>query len=447
MSIAPLPSIVRLAPILALLVSGCASDPPRLLVLISIDTLRPDHLGAYGYERATSPLLDAVAAVGVLFADVTTTSPWTLPAHASLLTGLYPNRHGVRSTGAVLPAEVATLAAELSAHSFRTAAIVNSVYLKREQGFDRGFDEYLYVRELVSQREPSRLITDRAVQWLERHGDGPAFLFLHYYDVHSDYASLPAYEASFARSYRGRADGTTRQLLRWRHGQETSVRPSDADHLRDLYDAGIRQLDDELGRLFEFLAASGLADATLLAITSDHGEEFFEHGGVLHGLTQYRELVRVPWLLRGPGVPAGRRIEEPVSLVDVVPTLMSALAVPAPAGLDGLDLTRLWNGDGRLPERTLFSGADHNKRPPDATASARRGRFCLHLDRPSGRLALYDLARDPGEKTDVAAQEPDVVSRLRAELAEREGGARAVAPRRELAPEEIEGLRSLGYLE
>jgi arylsulfatase A-like enzyme len=413
------------------------------IVLVSIDTLRADHLGCYGYGRETSPVLDALARQGVLFEDVTSPSPWTLPAHASLLTGLYASRHGVKSHEVYLPSSVGTLASMLSRHGFVTAAVVNSHNLGPRFGLDRGFQEFLYVEEAADQREPSARVTDQALGWMDRYAGRKLFLFVHYYDVHSDYRSRPEYERPFVRPYAGRADGTTAQLMDYREGK-VPLDVRDAPHLIDLYDAGIRQMDAELSRLFTALEAE---EPTLLVVTSDHGEEFFERGGVLHGRTQFQEVVRVPLLLRGPGLPAETRVAAPVSLVDVMPTLLAAAGAPAPESLDGADLSPYWRAGGAEPprDRHLFGEADHTNVELDVTRAVRYRAHKLHYNRLTRRLALFDLAADPGERKDLAAEQPAVVADLRTHLDRFLRVQPEATTPVDLTPEERERLRSLGY--
>jgi arylsulfatase A-like enzyme len=433
--------------LLVLALAGCRAAPPSApadrVVLISIDTLRADHLGAYGYPRPTSPKLDAFAAGGVIFTDVTSPSPWTLPAHASLFTGLYPGRHGLASSSAKLPATVTTLAQHLAARGFQTAGVVNSNYLSQVFGLERGFQRFRHVQESVAQREPGREITEQAIAWAEAMRGQRAFLFVHYYDVHSDYRSLPEYERQFVGSYAGSVNGTTAQLL---DARRRGIRFDEADvgHLVDLYDAGIRQMDDELARL---LAALGDDGRTLVIVTSDHGEEFLEHGGVLHGRTQYQELVRVPLIVRGPGVPSGVRVERTVSLVDVMPTILAAVGEPVPAGLDGSDLAPSWRGaGGELDARYLSCEADHNNAEPDVMRAVRHRRHTLHVDRLSGKVALFDLGSDPHEQKDVAGAHGAIATELREQL-ERYRAARVeTGGAVTLTPEQEERLRSLGYV-
>ena len=429
--------------------SRAPSGPPRpeIVVLVSIDTLRPDHLGCYGYARKTSPLLDRLAAEGTLFEEAMTPAPWTLPAHASLLTGLYPSRHGLKAHDRYLAAKIETLAQALGRQGFVTAAVVNSQNLSPRFGLDRGFREFLYVEEVAGQRAPTRRLVDQAIEWLRRFGSGRFFLFLHSYDVHSDYASEDRYEREFVARYNGAANGTTAQLTAYREGK-ARLGPQDAPHLLDLYDAGIRQMDDELLRLLEFLRGSALLDRSLLVITSDHGEEFLERGGVLHGRTQYQEVVRVPLILRGPGAPAGRRVATAVSLVDLMPTLLARLGLQRPEGLDGEDVSRLLDGGpGRLAERVLFGEADHNNVQPDVTRAVRRGPLKLIYDRRTDEHQLFDLAQDPGEAHDLARTARGDLARELLEPLRRFLLIRGeTGTPLKLSSEELERLRALGYL-
>ena len=188
---------------------------PPLIVLISIDTLRADHMGLYGHHRDTSPVLDAFARGGTVFVDASSTSPWTLPAHSSMLTGLYPRTHRVLTFETTLPEEVPTLAGTLSQAGYSTAAVVNSAWLRKEQyGLTRDFQDYLFVDDAQDRRAPNSWVTDQAMVWIRERDTRPLFLFIHYYDVHSDYSSLPQYERLFVQPYSEVADGTGWQLAR-----------------------------------------------------------------------------------------------------------------------------------------------------------------------------------------------------------------------------------------
>lgn len=439
------------------------NTPPKEkynLILISIDTLRADHLGCYGYKRPTSLLLDSLAAEGVLFEDVTAPSPWTLPSHASLLTGLYPSRMGLHIENNKLPSNVETLASVLSRAGFASAAIINSLYLSERFGMQRGFQDFLFVPVTHKPPGTTPMIVEQAKKWLNNHLNDQSFLFLHLYDVHSDYSPLPEYKKQFARPYQGAVNGTTKQLLDFQTGS-FALDHHDIEHLIDLYDAEIKQLDNALEGLIKFLQQKGLSERSIIVITSDHGEEFFEHGGVLHGHTQYQELVHVPLIIKGPKIPAGRRIDATSSLTDVMPTVLSLLGVPSPADIDGYDLKCLWQDKGeKLPKRLVFAEADNDAAKYDIKRAVRRGRYKLHYDCLTKNSELYDLANDPHEKTNVYAKHKSMgISLFKAlknfrslEISEQPSilSPKALKKLKEmkvdLDPEEIKKLKSLGYL-
>jgi len=480
--------------------AGNAGEPlPRVVLVLSLDTLRADRLGLYGYEKFTSPVLDMIAAEGVVFEDASAPSPWTLPSHASMLTGLYPKRHGVQTMSTGLPDDVATLAAMLSGSGFETAAVVNSTWLRKENyRVTRDFDKYLFIEDVAHRRAPNTWVTDQAIEWLDEMREQKLFVFVHYYDVHSDYVSEPAYENLFTTPYDGIVDGTGWQLTRANLEQEhielcherfdpemctfgnpggslvvdSSVEKLELDRddvrrLNELYDAGIRQLDAELSRLFAWMRREGILDETLLVVTSDHGEEFMEHGRVDHFVPMWQELLRVPLLFRGPGLRVGARIEAPVSLVDLVPTIVSLAGAELAEPTDGVDLSALMRptrkpaGDAVAVERILADRYLYGEAAGGLTyvewmedvfpvhRSVRRGRHKLIWESKGETYALYDLAVDPGESTDVRAEHPEVSNELIAEMERRfrdEGLEPALENRVELSEEESERLRSLGYL-
>ena len=198
------------------LLFGCKKNQDILkpnLILISIDTLRADHLGCYGYDRPTSPIIDKLASKGVLFKDVSATSPWTLPSHGSLLTSFYPSQIGLSSKQGKLALHIETLATILSRYNFTTAAFANSIFVSEKYGFDQGFDFFHYIPESYTTTGVAPIIINHAVRWVQNHKDHQFFLFLHFYDIHSDYRSLPRYEKEFVGSYHGIIDGSN-QLSR-----------------------------------------------------------------------------------------------------------------------------------------------------------------------------------------------------------------------------------------
>jgi len=435
------------------------------LVLISVDTLRPDFLGCYGHAGDVSPRIDALAARGVVFEDVTSSAPWTLPAHATMLTGMYPSTHGVRTHEFALTEE--SLATWLGKAGYQTIAVVNSHNIGFPQyGLLRGFDAAEWVPEMEVGsggrmtpgpiRNMAARIVKRALQDLERRDRSrPFFLFLHFYDVHTDFTPFPKWEAKYVAPYEGPLTPITQDLNHARIAMQLgnlTLTPADVDYLRQMYDAEIRTFDDRLGVLLDELEAQGLLESTIVALTSDHGEEYGEHGGLLHGRTHFQELVRIPLVLAGPGVPVGRRIGVPLHLVDLAPMLYALAGVPPPPRMDGLDASLAWREPERLPARRfLFSEADHNnvtdqgEEVHDVKRMVRLGNLVLQYDTRDGRKELYDLSADPGEQRDLAQAEPELVAELFTALEVflgREGSARVIGP---VSEENQALLDQLGY--
>ena len=468
---------------------------PRIIMLISIDTLRADHLGLYGYERFTSPTLDLFGLEGTVFEQANSASPWTLPSHSTMLTGVYPKTHGATKITTNLSVARVTLPAMLEAEGWKTAAVVAAPWLNRDTfKVTKDFGQYKYVRTDSDRRSPSTLITDQATEWITEAEtiDERLFLFVHYFDVHADYTSQPEFEDLFvSKPYDGLADGTAFQLqlsnLEPEYvkmcredfqpdmctfgldetrskilGDETFVQPvfeqRDYEHLEDLYDAGIRQLDTELSRLFAWLRKAGHMDDALIIITSDHGEGFGEHGTVDHFLSAYQEVLRVPLIMRGPGVPAGRRVSAPVSHVDLVPTVLELAGAAPREDAEGLSLVPLLDGRDDAPyrQRPIYGEASgglswESVAPGQfpVRRALRRDNWKLVHDKKSGRFELYDLATDPGEQHDRFDEMPAIASRLADEMRERYDGFGSEAESGEeveLSEEEIEQLRALGYI-
>ncbi|MDJ0852804.1 MAG: sulfatase [Myxococcota bacterium] len=417
---------------------GGAAGPPSFL-LLSLDTTRADHLGCYGYARDTSPRLDRLAAEGVLFEHAVAPAPWTVPSHASLLTGLAVKRHRMHGFQQTLPRRIDTVATRLADAGWATAAFVNFEPLRGMLG---GFAR----TEVVPPEEGgARDVFARARRWLASVQE-PFFLFLHVYDAHPPFAPAAEYAAPFAEPYDGPANGSAIQLQRYRRGR-LDLGPDDARHLRNLYDGELRQLDAAVGAFLAGLREAGHLERTVVAVISDHGEEFHDHGSLGHGHTLHQELVRVPFLLAGPGLPAGVRIAEPVSLVDVAPTFLALAGAPPLPGADGVDLSPLWT-DGRAPRRAapIVSEADVwlGNEGRNFRRALRSGPFTLHYDGASAAWSLYDLETDAKEEHDLASRRPEVVERLRPLLEPYLPRKRVVAP--PPPPEMVESLKALGYV-
>lgn len=395
-----------------------AAPPQRSLVLITLDTTRADHLGCYGWPHAHTPSLDGLARRGTRFARCDTAAPVTLPSHTTMLTGLYPPRHGVRDNGTfALAARFETVATRLRAAGYDTAAVVSAVVLARRHGLDRGFriyDDDLgrgYATGTEVAERQAEATTAAALAALAKLRP-PFFLWVHYFDAHEEYRPPSRFADAVGGPQR-------------------------------LYDGEIAYVDEQLGLLLRKLPA----DANV-AVVGDHGEMLGEHGELSHGLLPYQGARRVPLLLAGPDVPAGRVVECLVRTADIAPTLLGWGAVPPPAGLDGAALLPLPTGtDCDRPSYTesLLPFFSYKWYPLRAISDGRS----LYVRGP--RPSLYALTEDPSEERDRAAVEPAAAarweSRLQALLARMgESLEPVLQPQAALTPELQERLASLGYV-
>jgi arylsulfatase A-like enzyme len=428
---------------------GCTAPRPRVpVVLVSLDTLRPDHLGCYGYPRPTSPHLDAFREDAVLFRSAFAHAPSTLLSHASMLTSLRPPHHGASiADDLAVPLDVTTLAEVLRAHGYATASFNGGVQLDRAYGLDQGFDVYESVRplgappeSLVDPADRFEHTVERARDFISRQEGRGFFLFLHAYEVHHPYSPDPADLAPFRGHYDGPLpDAVSVELLEEINSGRRPVDDADRQHVVDTYDAEIRSADRAFGALVAFLKERGLYDEALVVVTSDHGEEFGEHGRLgWHSHTLFDELLRVPLLVKLPGGRlAGTTVSSLARGIDIAPTLLRALDLSPPASFEGRDL--LARGAAPGPEE-IWSGRD--LAGGRMVSSLRTARWKL-----VGRR-LYDLRRDSGERTDVAVGRPEVARRLagrRQALVD----SRPLPTRRhaQVDGELRERLRALGYVQ
>jgi arylsulfatase A-like enzyme len=386
----------------------------RSVLLVTLDTTRADALSCYGGPPGQTPVLDALAAEGLLYERAYTPAPCTLSAHASLMTGLYPLRHGLRDNGiAALDPAAATLAEAARANGFQTAAFVGAVVLDRSLGLDQGFEHYEgpEARRSASGHpgeRPAREVIDSALGWLAaRERTRPFFLWVHLYDPHHPYTPqrAPPGESS--------------------------------EHAR--YLAEVSEVDAELGRLLAPLRADGSLAETLLVVTSDHGEAFGEHQELTHGAFVWNTTLRVPLIMRFPdGHRAGERTDELVSLVDLPPTMATAMAVALPGDIDGRSLLGP-RADGLYFES--YAGYLAFGWSPLAGWLDERGKY-VHSSRPE----FFDLARDPREEHDLASTRGAELARYRAAIAAlAERPALIGTGGKGLDPELREGIQALGY--
>lgn len=433
-----------LAPLL--LCAGCGREQPLRgrwnVLLFSIDTLRADHLGAYGYSRPTSPALDALAGEGVLFERASAQAPSTLLSHGALLTSQIPQHHGASHIRSLPLAESAeTLAEVLAGEGYETASWNGGGQLDRAYGLAQGFATY------EQGPDPFDWARGRSEAWLAARQDRgerrPFFLFLHTYEVHHPYTPSPQDLALVADPYAGRLPPEIPVALLEEINQgRQSLSAEDLGHIVGAYDAEIRSVDRGFGRLVAFLRERDLLDDTLIVVTSDHGEEFGEHGQVgWHSLTLYEEVLWVPLIFRLPGGRfAGQRPPQRVRSIDVAPTLLDLLGVAPPAAFEGRSLLPLF-APGAPPLEDLPAIAFRDTARGEIFESLAMRRHKLNEGR------LFDLEEDPWEKRDRAAADPatrdGLAAELRRQVAARPGNAPASPV--VLGEEERQRLRSLGY--
>ncbi len=390
---------------------GRAAQPS--LILIVIDTVRADRLGIYGYERNTSPELDRWASSGAVFERAFASSSWTLPSFASIYTGQHPGRHGagesleggdlrISRSDATLP----MLAEIFSEAGYATVAFANNPFLHEKFGVARGFDDYSFVPASNSNIRDVEKTTGLALDWIDRHREVPFFAMVHYFDPHMDYAPPQDLRGTFAADYDGQLGFPVSQGAKIRN-RKIVLDAADKEYLSDTYDEELLGTDRGLGKLLAGLSERKIMHDALVILTSDHGEEIFDHGSFEHGHTAYQELLHVPLVIWGPGI-SGRRITQPVSHVDLFATALEAAGLqhsgPATAGVSLL--------------AAASSGTKIEPRPilADRTLHGRRHRVLIEWPyksiEVSGRsnAMLFDLSRDPGELDDLAEREP---SRLR----------------------------------
>lgn len=451
-------------------------DRPNIL-LVSIDSLRADHLGSDGYSEATSPALDALADHGVRFSQAISTTSWTLPAHSALFTGLPDSAHGVTTPHARLPREIPTLAGRLTDAGYETVGFFSGPFLHPFFGLDRGFGRYVDCRPLEDRlEEGSRDATDATgerpvvpeshddvtnpiVLWNVMHearelGDRPFFVFLHLWDVHYDLLPPPPYDTLFDPTYEGEFDGSR---FHQKDGH-VGATERDLENVLALYDGEIRYTDDTLRLLFDHFEARGLLENTWVVVTADHGEEYFDHGGKGHRSTLFQEVLRVPLLFwhGGGGLEhhgaLPRTVETPVSLIDVAPTLLDLAGLEPLPDAFGRSLVPALEGRALRP-RPLLAELTAPPLVPDLAAVI-LGHEKLLVDHATGRSRYYDLRTDPGEKAPIPSDESPRAAELRRMLDDLRTASRArrqafgAASSTEPLDPAIEArLRALGYLD
>lgn len=362
--------------------SPAKTIPKANIILIVVDTLRADHLGCYGYKRQTSRNIDRVAKESIVFKHSYSHTSWTHPSITSLFTGLHPKDHGVRRWNHRVPEKLLTLAEALSKNGYQTAAVATHHIFRKNHGLSQGFEHYDL--GAVGDQEPDKAITSQAavkiaIKFVEMLENKPFFLFLHLFDPHTEYHQ--------------------HKDFKWGKGSDL-----------DRYDSEIAHTDHHLGTFFDYLRDKKLMNNTLLVLTSDHGEEFRDHGGTEHGANVYEESIRVPLIMRIPGVTPAT-VEKRVLQTHVAPTLMSLAALPIPSAFP-LKPIRILEQEVAVEDVPIFAETFLG----DGVFSVIRGHHKLILNQRTAVVELYDLRADPGELKNLVKVEGARALDLRQEL-------------------------------
>ena len=449
-----------LATLLLLALAGCATEPaseqnevplqvqvePHPVIIFDIDTLRADRLGCYGNPRPTSPVIDSLAEDGVLFEWAFSQAPTTPPSQASILTSLYPSVHGVKGRKDRLAKEITTLGEIFSDFGFATGAFVDGGYMNRGFGLLQGF------KTKVDRRGGLEVIGPQALEWMREHADENFLLLVHTYDVHTPYDPPEPWRSQFLEGVAPPTPGfeptaLAMETIRQSGGtdQPLTLPDNDVAYALALYDAGIRYVDDWIGRFVTELEALGIFDRATLVVISDHGEEFQEHGSVLHEKL-YSTVTRVPLIIRSPMALGGYQVSDVVETIDLMPTLLELIGATVPEQAQGRSAAPLLRGE-ELEPKSAFSESRFFGRQRAVTNSAER----MIFSQESGRIELYEYKRDSEEQEDLASRDPNTVSQLKRELTDWFDWMRstevATSGYGELDPEVEEQLRALGYLD
>ena len=471
-------------------------EPPRGVILIMCDTLRKDHLNAYGYERETAPHLAQMASQGALFLDNVSQATWTKVATPSIMTSLYPSSHRVRDFPDRLSPAATTLAEVYRQAGYATVAYSSVLFTGKFSNLHQGFEELHEASSVTGGKYPAktaRTYVDRASEWIEQHQNTPFFMYLHVFDPHDPFEPRAPYDAMWADpahkpQHEKNLENVKKVIenpLMKQFGMPNRVELEKAgidpqeyvSYDQGWYDGSIRGMDAEVARLLERLRALGIEQQTQVALIADHGEEFIEHGRMFHGQTVYGELTGVPLMLYRPGVIPAVKIPDTVRSIDLMPTLLDLSGLPAPEGVQGQSLVPLMaaarnrpEGGGSLAEAAAASGwqpraavsekaktGSASGPPPldtESYAIVLDGWKLIHNRIPAAgapEFELYNHTEDPLDQNDVAADHSDVVERLKGELDNwhkmvAEAQLPETVSEENLSPAELERLRSLGYI-
>ena len=428
---------------------GCQTESRRPnVLLISLDTLRADHLSCYGYHRQTSPFLDELASRGVLFENAFVNTHGTPQSHATILSSQYQETHkvmfqflkgGRRASGVPanpVPSRVVQLQEILRGHGYLTLGVTGGGYMAENFGFARGFAEF------HDDRDGVQAGTGKLISMVQRHAqdDQPIFAFYHTYEIHMPYTPPEQYRTIFGQ-FKSKFVPTYENVKPLKN-DASALTKDDLEAVEGMYDGGIRFVDDTLRRMFSALGEIGFLNNYIVVITSDHGEEFGEHGGLEHASTLYDELLRVPLIMAGSAVPAGRVDERMASSIDIVPTILSYAGIEVDIPFEGVDLLAAPRES--KDEQAVVSQFGN------LMYAIRTRSWKLIQNMSPASVELYDLRKDPTEQQNVAEAFPDVKRSLEDRLSgwrDRLKSSAADSGGVKLNQKQVERLRSLGYVE
>jgi arylsulfatase A-like enzyme len=409
--------------VLAAMVTGCGRRPGLNVVIITIDTLRADHLSCYGYHRRTSPWIDDLALYGILFEEVVCQSSQTLPSHASIFLGTNPRTHKAISHESPVDTELTTLAEMLKAKGYTTGAFISSHALDSEYRLDQGFDTYWEVHKEHSYRErwvakqtEQDPTTEAALAWLRDQADSRFMLWIHWFQPHRPYDPPPSYLEAYAGAYSGPASSEPEFLMKvWR--DRIDLPEEDVQHLIDCYDGEVAFADAQVGRILNELEGRDLLANTIVIITADHGEILYDHEYYFgHDIALYDECLLIPLIVYTPGLEAaGRRVSSLVQSLDIMPTVLDLLEMQKPEYLEGRSLLPLIGGSDEATAEYCFSETfPFPEKCPPRHAVRTADTKLIWKEAEFGTLIkeFYDLAADPGETVNLYGNEDRQAARL-----------------------------------
>lgn len=402
------------------------------VLFISIDPLRARNIHAYGYKRPTTPIIDSLAAKGILFKNAISVSSWTLPATMSLFTGVYPSMHKITNKITITPdgkeeisnlkklsPTIRTIAENFKSNGYITGGFTGGAALHRQFGFSQGFDEYVDDQDFAGLPYSS----PKALDWIRKHKNEKLFVLLHGFDTHGQYVPENGYDKRFVDfEYKGKLSGSKEEQLTLREEGlkmgKINLTSEDVRFLTALYDEKLQRMDESLGKFLKEYETLGLLNRTVIVFTSSHGEELYEHGRIDHGHSLYEELIQVPLIFVIPGLDKGFQIAQQVSNIDIISTLLNIVSIKEEEitiQLQGRDLISLMEGNGESQD--AFSETEYRYAVFKKSLRTKDG-WKIIRDSEKKVNELYNLALDPVEKDELSDKKMEEKESLRKKMEE-----------------------------